>query len=95
MIEVFWNCKLSQLSSWEASKITRCCFKCNIIIIFIVTLGGSHNTIFCGETKFSLFALLGILSTIGTTELVFLKESERILFAECDTQTSSSLPWGK
>lgn len=61
----------------------------------IVTLAGSPNGVFCGETKFSLFALLGILSTDDTVELVFLKESERILCAECDTQTSRSLPRGK
>lgn len=66
-----------------------------MIIVIVVTLVRSPNTVFCGEIKFSLFALLGILSTVGTVELVFLKESERILCAECDTETSSSLPGGK
>lgn len=86
------NLYISLLNILEALKLTCCCSKCNIIIIIVVTLGRSVSAIFCGEVKFNLFALLGILSSVGTVELVYLKESKRILCAECDTETSSSLP---
>lgn len=78
-MQIYSTVVLSTLKGSVTAQITCCCSKCNINIVIVATLGGSLSTVFRGEAKFSLFALVGILSTVGTAEPLFLGEGGRIL----------------